>query len=81
VLQQPAKPTLLTKIATVFPEANSGSGTGSGTVQFTATKAAATALTRASGSLIRVAADESNNGDKSMYLDNGTSLEFQYTII
>ncbi|GEO08747.1 hypothetical protein [Segetibacter aerophilus] len=64
----------------VFPSTNSGNGGSGASVQRAATKAAANALTRVANSFVRVAADESNNGDKSMYLDDGTTLEFQYTI-
>lgn len=33
------------------------------------------------GDWVRIAADETNNGDKTMYLYTGTNLEFQYTIL
>lgn len=49
-------------------------------VVFVATKAEADALTLKQGRLVRVAVDVENNNDKSMYLSNGTTLEFQYTI-
>lgn len=50
-------------------------------VRFASTKAAADDLEDlVSGQWIRVQEDETNNGDRSMYLYTGSALEFHYTI-
>lgn len=69
-------------IAEVFPNANTGSS-GTGGMEVLLLEISATFAAIAGGStqrLIKVTADETNNGDKSLYLHDGTTRLFLQTI-